>query len=192
MIEKLILKNRTYRRFHQEHKISNDQLLKFINLARLSGSSANLQPLKYLISNDSHTNELIFSNIAWAGYLKDWPGPAEGEKPSSYIVILGDTTISKNFAVDTGIAAQSILLGAVEEGLGGCMFGSIKREELKWALKLEDHLDILLVIALGIPKENVVVEDLQNNDIKYWRDENQIHHVPKRKLSEIVITLEDK
>lgn len=187
MIKDLILKNRSYRRFYQDHIISFDELRELVELARLSPSGRNLQPLKYFLSVDKETNEKIFSTLAWAGYLKDWNGPEEGEKPSGYIVILGDKSITNNFMCDHGIVAQSMLLGAVDKGLGGCMFGSIQRPKLKDLLDLDEQLDILLVIALGKPKEVVVVDDVMYNDIKYYRDENQVHHVPKRDIDILII-----
>ncbi|MCK5028854.1 MAG: nitroreductase family protein [Bacteroidales bacterium] len=188
MIKDLILKNRSYRRFYQDHKISINDLKEMVELARLSPSGKNLQPLKYYLSADEETNEKIFSTLAWAGYLKDWNGPKEGEKPSGYIVILGDTRLTNNFLCDHGIVSQSMLLGAVEKGLGGCIFASIKREKLKELLNIEDHFDVLLVIALGKPKEEVIIEEVLNDNIKYYRDEKHVHHVPKRTLQEIIIS----
>lgn len=121
--------------------------------------------------------------------MEGWPGPAEGERPAAYIVILGDTGISKNFGCDHGIAAQSILLGARDRGLGGCMLGSIQRDRLRGLLNLPEILDILLVIALGRPKETVVLEEVSpGGDIKYWRDGQGIHHVPKRRLEDIILS----
>ena len=187
MIKDLIFKNRSYRRFYQEHKISTDELKDLVDLARLSPSGRNLQPLKYFLSSDNEFNEKIFSTLGWAGYLKDWDGPIEGEKPSGYIVILGDTRLTNNFFCDHGIVSQSMLLGAVEKGLGGCIFASIKRDKLKELLNLEDHFDVLLVIAIGKPKEEVVIEEVINDDIKYYRDEKQVHHVPKREIEELII-----
>ncbi|MBI9072884.1 MAG: nitroreductase family protein [Melioribacteraceae bacterium] len=188
MIRDLILKNRTYRRFYEEHKIELNDLIELIDLARNSGSGANLQPLKYFIVNDEETCEKIFPCFAWAGYLKNWSGPEKGERPSAYIIILGDTEIKKDIDCDHGIAAQSILLGAVEKGLGGCMIGSINREKLKNLLKLDNKYKILLTIALGKPKEEVVIDEIKSGDVKYWRDENGVHHVPKRSLKEIIIS----
>jgi len=184
----LILKNRSYRRFYEDHKISTETLRELVDLARLSPSGGNLQPLKYKLSNNTETNNKIFPCLAWAGYLTDWPGPAEGERPSAYIIILEDSSIKKEVKNDQGIASQSILLGAVENGLGGCIIGSIKKEKLREVLQIPAHLEILLVIALGKPKEIVVIENLPTDgNIKYWRDENGVHHVPKRGLDEIVI-----
>lgn len=190
MLKDLITKNRSYRRFYQEVKIDHSILEELIDLARLSPSGANLQPLKYIISNKPEKNEMIFQDLKWAGYLKDWDGPKEGEKPSAYIIILGDNDISKNFMCNHGIASQSILLGATEKGLGGCILGGINRDDLKNKLNIPDNYEILLVIALGKPKETVVLEELKDNgSIKYWRDENNVHHVPKRKLEDIILDL---
>ncbi len=188
MIKDLILKNRSYRRFYQDHKISIEELKELVDLARLSPSGRNLQPLKYFLSADNETNEKIFSTLAWAAYLKDWVGPEEGEKPTGYIIILGDKRLTNNFLCDHGIVSQSMLLGAVEKGLGGCIFASIKRDKLKDLLKIEEHFEVLLVIALGKPNEEVVIEDVINDNIKYYRDENQVHHVPKRKLNDIIVS----
>ena len=189
MIRDLIIKNRSFRRFHQDIPIDRKTLEELIDLARLSASAANLQPLKYIISCDRDKNASIFPLLAWAGYLTDWPGPAPSERPTAYIVILGDTTIRKDQSCDHGIAAQSILLGAVEKGLGGCMIGSIQRDSLRVTLQIPDHLEILLVIALGKPAETVVLEDTGDlHGIKYYRDENNVHHVPKRPLDEIIVS----
>ncbi len=189
MIYDIIRRNRSYRRFYQDREISLETLMGLIELTRLSPSSANLQPLKYMLSNTSEKNGIIFSTLAWAGYLKDWPGPEEGERPSAYIVILGDTNITKDFSCDHGIAAQSILIGAVEKEFGGCIIASIQKQQLRKALKIPGRYEILLVIALGFPKEKVVIEEVKDGDIKYWRDEGGIHHVPKRPLSELILDL---
>jgi len=187
-IKELAIKNRSYRRFWNDQKIETETLRELIDLARLSPSAANKQPLKFILSNTDSRNALIYDHIAWAGYLKNWSGPIESERPSAYIVILGDRGISDNFHCDHGIAAQSILLGSVENGLGGCIFGSIQRGKLKKELGLDNDLDILLVIAIGKPKEHVQLETVANGgDIKYWRDDDQVHHVPKRKLDDIII-----
>ncbi|MCB2194874.1 MAG: nitroreductase family protein [Bacteroidetes bacterium] len=187
MLKDLVFKNRSYRRFYQDHKITVKDLKELVDLARLSASGRNLQPLKYFLSADEATNEKIFSTLAWAGYLKNWDGPEEGEKPAGYIVILGDTRLTKNYFCDHGIASQSILLGAVEKGLGGCIFASVQRTKLKELIALEDHFEILLVLAIGKPKEKVVIEQVTEGDIKYYRDANLVHHVPKRNLDDIIV-----
>lgn len=185
----LVRKTRSYRRFDESYKIDSKLLEDLVNLARLSASAANKQPLKYIVCNNSGCCARIFPSLAWAGYLKEWEGPRPGERPSAYIIILGDKTIAEYFNVDPGIAAQSIMLGASEKGLGGCMIGSIKRKDLQNDLKIPDIYEILLVLALGKPAENVFLEDMKDGDVKYWRDDNDNHHVPKRSLDELILKL---
>lgn len=188
MIADLVIRNRSYRRFYQEVAIEHETLRELVDLARLSASAANLQPLKYILSCDPQKNALIFPYLAWARYLKDWPGPSEGERPSAYIIILGDTEVTQSFDCDHGIAAQSILLGATEHGLGGCIIGSVQRQELHKALEIPSRYEILLVLALGKPRETVVIESVgPAGNIKYWRDSKGIHHVPKRLLDDIIV-----
>ena len=191
MLRDLVLKNRSYRRFKQDAPVSMETLRELVDLARHSASAANKQPLKYVLSCDAAKNEKIFDTLAWAAYLKDWPGPTEGERPSAYIVILHDTEAAANPGCDHGIAAQSILLGAVDKGLGGCMMGAIDRKHLREALRLPDRYDILLAIALGVPAETVVIETATDaTGIRYWRDEAGVHHVPKRPLDELILGLD--
>jgi nitroreductase len=188
MIKDLITRNRSYRRFQEDKPVSEKALLDLVELARLSPSGGNKQPLKFFLSRDPETNDRIFPLLAWAAYLKDWPGPDPGERPAAYIIVLGDNNISNSFGCDHGIAAQSIMLGAIEKGLGGCIIASVQKAKLKQILNLAENLEILLVLALGQPKETVVVDQLnKEGDIRYWRDEQGIHHVPKRSLEELII-----
>jgi len=186
-IRDLIVKNRSCRRFDESKGITTETLRELVDLARLSASGANLQPLKFVLSADPETNAKIFPCTAWAGYLREWDGPAEGERPAAYIVILNDTEIKKAPGCDHGIAAQSMLLGAAERGLGGCMIASLKKEQLREALSIPERYDIVLVIALGVPAESVVVDDAADGNIRYWRDDAGVHHVPKRALDEIIL-----
>lgn len=185
----LVLKNRSIRAFYQDFPISQNTLTGLVDLARLTASTRNLQPLKYFLSCDPAQNALIFPHLRWAGYLKeggiDIP---EGERPSAYILVLCDKNISASAGCDHGIAAQTILLGAVEKGLGGCIIASINTVQLKASLKLPDNLELLFVIALGKPKEKIKIESLSpDGNVKYWRDEKHVHHVPKRKLDDIIV-----
>lgn len=188
MIRDLISKNRSYRRFYEEVDIKLETLKELVDLGRLSASARNAQPLKYILSCDRQKNSLIFPHLAWARFLTDWPGPCEGERPSAYVIILGDTEISRFWDYDAGIAAQSILLGATEKDLGGCMIANIDRQGLRKALETPPRYEILLVLGLGKPKEKVVIETVgPDGNTRYWRDDEGVHHVPKRPLDEIII-----
>jgi nitroreductase len=188
MLKDLVIKNRSYRRFKQDITVERDTLIQLIDTARLVGSPHNLQPLKYMVFCDAETNEKIFSTLSWAMYLKDWQGPAQGERPPSYIIILGDKEISDRFERDAGIAAQTIMLGATEMGYGGCILGSAKHDKLREFLKIPERYQIMLVLAIGKPGEKVVIEEVgADGSIKYWRDKDDVHHVPKRELKDIIL-----
>ncbi len=189
ILRDIIFKTRSYRRFDESFQIPYKTLEGLIGLARLSGSGANRQPLKYVIYNTPEDCARVFPSIVWAAYLKEWEGPSPGERPSGYIIILGDKSITETFGVDHGISAQSIMLGATEAGLGGCMIASIKRDMIRTDLSIPDKFEILLILALGKPVEKVIIDTIKGDDVKYWRDNEMNHHVPKRPLSELIIKL---
>lgn len=186
MLRHLIRKNRSYRRFDSSVKISEEQIFKWIDLARISASGRNAQPLKYAVVTKPDTCADIFPYLGWAGYLSNWKGPVEAERPTAYVAVLQDKAISENYYCDDGIAMQSILLGATEDGYGGCIIGTVNKSKVAKILDLPTHLEILWLIALGKPAE-VVVLDEATTDIKYWRDDKDIHHVPKRPLKDIIV-----
>ncbi len=187
MIKDFIARNRSCRRFIQSHKIESALLEELVDYARLSPSAGNLQRLRFRIVNSEKENEKVFSTLSWAGYLTDWNGPEDGEKPSAYIVILTTENDISKIGCDAGIACQSILLGAVEENLRGCIFGSVNRKILRAKMFIPQDLKIIYVIALGKPNERVAIEKVVDDNIKYWRDENGVHHVPKRNLEDLII-----
>jgi nitroreductase len=188
LVRDLVIKSRSCRRFDESQRIDRRTLEALVDLARLSPSAANRQPLKYALSCDPASNARVFPHLVWAGYLKDWPGPSEGERPTAYIVIVGDSEIGDAFGCDHGIAAQSIMLGATELGLAGCMVGSIRHNALREAMGIPNGYEILLAIALGKPSEKIVIDEVgPDGDVRYWRDEKGVHHVPKRSLGDVIL-----
>ena len=188
MFRDIVKANRSYRRFWENEQISIETLQTLVDYARLVPSGANKQALRYYISCQKDLNEKIFDTVAWAAYLKDWQGPIAGERPAGYIVIVQEESYKMSNNADLGIAAQTILLGATEIGLGGCMIANIRKQALRKVLNMPESSEILLVIALGKPKETVVIDEIAiNGDIKYWRDDKQVHHVPKHKLEDILM-----
>lgn len=177
---------RSYRRFNQSRELLKKDLLELVNLARYCPSRSNQQPLKYVISTDPEVNARIFPTLSWTGYLNGWEGPAEGERPAGYIVVLTDLSISKTPSCEDGIAAQTMKLGAANNGIGSSIIYEIDREALGKVLNLKDYLQIRLVLALGIPAEAVTMETAEGG-VTYWRDEDNVVHAPKRPLEEILI-----
>ena len=185
-LQELLLRNRSYRRFFQEEKISTGELLSIVESTRFAPSPANKQPLQYILVSREEYNNLLFPHLNWAAYLKDWQGPVEGERPSAYIVMLGDRSMSPFIDWDYGIALPTMLLSAVEMGYGGCAIASFNKEKVRELFNIDEKFEIPGVIAFGKPKELVVICDSVEGDIKYWRDKDQVHHVPKRVLNDLV------
>ncbi len=187
-LKDIIEKNRSYRRFDNSRRITTEEFSLLLNNATKVASAANLQNLKYIISNSKKMNDEIFRCLNWAGYLSDWQGPISEERPSGYIIMLIKSSIEKYAHFDAGIAAQTITLSATEMGLGGCFIASVNKPLLNNILGIpEEEYSILLCIALGKPIEQVVIEPVIDNKIQYWRDENNIHHVPKRSQEDVII-----
>ncbi|HUU93274.1 MAG TPA: nitroreductase family protein [Phycisphaerae bacterium] len=188
--EELIVRNRSYRRYDQAKAVSMETLRDLVDIARRTPSAANRQPLKYVLVADGAGCARLFPHLAWAGALKDWPGPAQGERPAAYVVILCDTEIAKDPGCDHGIAAQSMLVAAVERGLGGCMLGAIDRKGIREDFGIPGRYEILLVVSLGVPAETCVLENADpGGDVTYYRDAESVHHVPKRRLDEVILRL---
>lgn len=187
MIEKLIKETRSYRRFDAKREITESELRAMIESARCSGSAANRQRIRFALVCDKTTCDEMFSNVAFAGYLKEWGGPTESERPTAYIVMMcREETVDVNLAIDMGIAAQSILLTATEMGLGGCMIRSFKKSEFDRILDKEGY-HTAFVICLGKPVEKVYLTEVKDGDIKYYRDEKDDHVVPKFSLDELIL-----
>lgn len=190
MIKDLVCRNRSYRKFDQAKALAKESLVQMVALARCSPSAANLQNLRFWLVNEPDECAKVFPHLKWANYLRNWDGPMPGEQPTGYIILLSPQNCTKFHYLDAGIACQSILLGAVEMGYGGCIIASVDREKIHSSLNIPEGLEILLVIALGVPAEQVVIEDIKDDgDIEYWRDANEVHHVPKRSLASLILNL---
>ena len=189
MLDKLILKSRSVRRFHQDKKIDKDILNQIIDNVRNTASARNIQPLKYSAITSEQMCEKVFSTIGWAGYLQDG-APIDGERPVGYIVIFNDKDIASNSMWDQGIVSQTISLSLAEKNIGCCIIASVKRELFKSLIPHDDNLEIALIVAIGYPKEDVVLTEMKDNEFKYFRDDANVHYVPKRSYNEIYIELE--
>ena len=190
MFLNLVKRARSIRRYDPAKPVGSDALRGFVEAARLTPSAGNLQRLRYLAVTDRDEVLTLTREVKWAGYLSDWDGPTEEEAPTAYLLLLSpaDTGVSK---IDVGIAAETILLAAAEAGVGGCMILNFPQKELTERYRLAGKYGIELVISLGAPAEKVEIEEMKSGDVRYYRDETGLHHVPKRSLDEIFLTPAD-
>ena len=191
MLRDLVVKNRSYRQFVESPRVTREKMAEYVELARFAPSSVNIQPLKYRLVSDPVECTALFPLTGWARALPEFPGPAEGHRPTGYVLICHDTEIAPNaarFDRDIGIVAQTIMLRAVEDGFGGCMIGNFNPEKVAALLGVDERYKPCLLLALGVPGEEIILEDAKpGQSVSYYRDEQYIHHVPKRTLDEVLL-----
>ena len=183
---KLVEETRTCRRFRQDD-LPEGFLDSLVEMARICPSGKNLQPLKYIIIESEESKKKLFPHLRWAGALQDWDGPEEGERPTGYIALVLDRNISQSAGQDTGIVAQTMQLAASSQGLGSCMIGAFIKDKASEALELDESQDLQLILALGYPSEKRVICDMKGEDTHYFRDSEQVHYVPKRRVKDLLI-----
>ena len=191
MLKDLVLANRSYRRYDERYRVSHEDLMDIVDHARLSPSAKNGQVLKFYLATESDLVAKIQRHTEWAGLLSHLNLPREGERPTGFIVILHDLSLEPRIAKsqnDVGIVSAVMTLAATEKGLGCCMIGSYSGKGLKEDLNLQEHLAPVFVLALGKPNEKIVLTEApEDENVAYYRDNNDIHYVPKRKLEDIVV-----
>lgn len=188
ILKSLLESDRSIRRFDHSRPIGDDTLRKLVDLTRYCASGRNLQPLRYRIVSTEAECEALYPLLAWAGYYKDWDGPAPAERPTAYLVQCLDTQLTNNCLCDDGLQLQAITLGASALGIGGCIIKSFRKKELTERLRLPSNLEPLYVLALGYPSETARIVPLPaDGDIRYYRDSSDIQSVPKRPLPDLLI-----
>ncbi len=190
-LKELITKNRSYRGYNEARKVSREELLDMVDCARLSASSQNIQPMKYYLANEKEEVEAILACTTWARDLPELHLPFPGTHPTAFIVMLLDKSINDNvqrFQTDAGINAQSILLSAAEKGLGGLIIKNFRAADLVKVLRTPEDLQPMMVLAIGEPAEKIVFDELlPGGKHLYYRTPDGVHHVPKRRLEDIVL-----
>lgn len=191
MIKDLVQKNRSYRGYDESRKVTREELVHLVECARLAPSSVNMQPLRYYLIHTQEELDLLQPLTNWARALPELTLPHPGQCPTGFVVICQDTNLNPSiprFQKDIGIVAQTMLLAAVEMGLGGCMIGNYDAGKVKAALNLAENLAPVLIVAIGKPDETIVLTDVgPNGETNYYRDENDVHYVPKRSLDDLII-----
>ncbi|MDE5552229.1 MAG: nitroreductase family protein [Muribaculaceae bacterium] len=190
MLRHLMMDNRSVRRFDESVRISDDTLLRLVELVRYTPSGRNAQPLKYRLVNSVEECAILFPHLKWAGYFHDWDGPAEGERPAAYLIQCLDTHYGADCLCDDGLQLEAITLALHTMDLGGCIIKAFNTEGVRRALDIDERYVPRYVLAVGRPAEKVVIEDMtedEDDDFKYYRTADGKHHVPKRPLSSLII-----
>ncbi len=181
----LVQSARTCRRF-KGGLLPVSVLEHIVDCARLSPSARNAQQLRFALVCSEEKCSAMLGLVAFGGALRPEQKPTYAQRPRGYIVILGPSELSQFGVMDVGIAAQSMFLAANEAGLGCCMIGAFKRKETALLLGVEEN-EVKLVLAFGEPdEERRIAERRKDGSLTYYRDENDVHCVPKITLEEAV------
>ena len=183
----LVKATRSFRNFDSNCRLSDEIMQELIELCRYTPSTANSQSIKFAYACSESACEKVFPLLGWAGYIKENKPPYDGNVPAGYILVCYDTDISPEIEIDAGICAQTIVLGAMDKGIGACMIGSFDKQKMSELFKLPANIKPRLMIALGKPKETVEIVDIKDGDVKYYRDGKEKHFVPKRTVSELTL-----
>ena len=184
----LVRAARSCRRFQEDKPVTSEALRQMIDCVRITSSSSNKQPLRYITLTDPALRAQLFPHTKWAGALKDWDGPAEGERPTGYVLICSATAPTMFVHYDIGIAAQTMQLYAWSVGIGCCMINSFSREAAREIFAVPQDIEPMLLLAFGAPKEERRLVDVKLEDgLTYWRDEQNVHYVPKLALDQVLL-----
>ena len=186
----LVKKSRSYRGYDETRRITREELTDFVDCARFAPSSVNRQPFRYYLAYEQEQLDKIQPLTGWARALPEKKLPYPGKRPTAFVVICQDTALDADlnrYQRDVGIVAQTMLLAAAERELGGVMIGNFSPEKLSEALELPDNIVPMLIVAFGRPDEEIVLTEIaEGESVKYYRDENDVHYVPKRRLEDVI------
>ncbi len=186
--KKLLERDRSVRRYDETRLISRETLVSLVELTRFCASGRNAQPLRYRLVTEPDERAGVFEHLAWAGYYKDWAGPATGERPTAYLIQCRDTTLGEGLLCDDGLQLQAITLGATTLGISCCIIKAFNSKGVADALGIDPRYKPHYVLALGYAAEKVkLVEMKPDGDFKYYRDEDDTQCVPKRPLDQLII-----
>lgn len=186
----LVKKSRSYRGYDETRRITREELTDFVDCARFAPSSVNRQPFRYYLAYEREQLDKIQPLTGWARALPEKKLPYPGKRPTAFVVICQDTALDSDlnrYQRDVGIVAQTMLLAAAERELGGVMIGNFNPEKLSEALELPENIVPMLIVAFGRPDEEIVLTEIaEGESVKYYRDENDVHYVPKRRLEDVI------
>ncbi|AXH10109.1 hypothetical protein CP960_08570 [Malaciobacter halophilus] len=186
-LEKLVKNSRCTRRYQKDIKVDIQDLEELINLARVSSSAKNMQPLKYILVTQKQAVKKLAKTATWAAHLTDW-NQDEDEIPSAFILVLNDTSIDGFAMFDAGVAFQTISLAATSKNLDVCALASIDKNLCKELFKIPSSFEILIGISIGKANEIIKLVEVENEDTNYYRDTKDTHCVPKRDLNDIILS----
>ena len=183
-LNSLLLKNRSYRGFDSSVHVSIDELKQIAEVCTKIPSAKNQQVLRFTLVAGEDAPRLQ-QYTKWGGALPELNLPFPGTEPSAFIIICSTVPENKWVDIDLGIAAQSMLLKAVEMGLNGICIGAFNRNEViaEFALQHEP----VLVLAIGKGAENIQLTSVKAGESQTYYRKDGVHFVPKLAVEDLIL-----
>lgn len=181
----LLRRNRSYRGFDKSCPVTQAQLRRIAEVCTLVPSGRNQQVLRLKLLTRNNGADQMQGLYKLGAALPELHLPFPGTEPEAFIIICSTVDPDKWVHMDVGIAAQSMLLKAVEMGLGGICIGAFNKQALieTFALPYEP----VLMLAIGKPAEKIELLPVHAGEpLKYYR-ENGIHYVPKIVANDLIL-----
>ncbi len=184
-LDALLARNRSYRGYDKKVVVGMSTLEKIVAVNTKIPSARNQQVLRFkLVTRDSGADKVL-ANIKMGGALPELHLPFEGTEPEAFIIVCSTEPESKLVDIDLGIAAQSMLLKAVDLGLNGLMIGAFNKSAITEAFALP--CEPLLILAVGKGAETIRLTEIREGESHRYYRENGIHYVPKVSLSDLLL-----
>jgi len=184
-LDKLLLWNRSYRGYDKSYIVHRRQLEAIVAVNTKVASSVNTQKLRFHIVTKGTEADKVNAHIRMGRGLPELHLPFPGTEPEAFIIVCSTCPENSGVLIDLGISLQSMLLKAVELGLGGLIIRNMDRDEIASELSLA--LTPVAVLAIGRPAEKVVLDTVHEGDsLNYYRRDG-VHHVPKLAAEDLLI-----
>ena len=181
----LLRRNRSYRGYDKACVVTMAQLRRIAEVCTKVPSGRNQQVLRFKLLTRDSGSEAMQGLYKLGGALPELHLPFPGTEPEAFIIICSTVTPDKWVNMDVGIAAQSMLLKAVEMGLGGICIGAFNKDKVTETFGLP--CEPVLILAIGKPAEKIELVPVRAGEpLKYYR-ENGIHYVPKITADDLIL-----
>ena len=185
-VDELLLRNRSYRGYNKSFVVSEDMLRRIVAVCSRIPSARNQQALRFRLVTKGDESDIVLKNLKMGASLPQLHLPLPGTEPEAFIVVCSTKEEDSMVDIDLGIALQSMLLKAVEMGLGGLIIGAFNRVAIQEGLQMPYRP--LMLLAIGKPSEKIELVSIHNGESQtYYRDERGVHYVPKIKSDELII-----
>ena len=133
------------REFNDQDSVSSEIRLKILEAARLTGSSLNTQPWRFIVIQNKD-NLIKLSSDSTSG---KWISGA------NFAIIILTNPYFRFHLIDAGKVVQNMQLAAWNYGVGSALFTGIEEERLRKDFSIPIDYKPVIVAGFGYPKKKI-------------------------------------